>query len=93
MSQIDRFQLPQIVRNDFISGNVLVEGNDLELARSAVSDVFVNHRLRAAKPKPLRSVQVSYKRFDTLAVSYFDYGRELEVEPDLFEDFYLVQIP
>ena len=93
MSQIDRFQLPQIVRNDFISGNVLVEGNDLELARSAVSDVFVNHRLRAAKPQPLRPVQVSYKRFDALAVSYFDYGRELEVEPDLFEDFYLVQIP
>ena len=93
MSRIDRFQLPQIVRNDFISGNVLVEGNDLELARSAVSDVFVNHRLRAAKPQPLRPVQVSYKRFDALAVSYFDYGRELEVEPDLFEDFYLVQIP
>jgi len=93
MSQIDRFEMPQLVGNDFISGNVLVKGNDLELARSAVSDVFVSHRLRAAKPLPLRPVQVSYKRFDALAVSYFDYGRELEVEPDIFEDFYLVQIP
>lgn len=78
---------------DFMSGHLLVEGNDLDLACSAVSEVFVSHRLRAATPRPARPIQVSYKRFDALALCYFDYGRELEIHPDMMDDFYLVQIP
>ncbi|MEX0283268.1 MAG: AraC family transcriptional regulator [Paracoccaceae bacterium] len=74
-------------------GSLLVEGNDLDLACSAVSGVFVDHRLRAATSQPARPIQVAYKRFDAVALCYFDYGRELEIQPDMLDDFYLVQIP
>lgn len=77
----------------FFSGNILVEGNDLDLARSAVSEVFVGHRLHAATIKPARPIQVNYKRLDALAICLFDYGRELEIRPNLLDDFYLVQVP
>ena len=78
---------------EFISGNILVEGNDLDKACSAVSEVFVGHRLHASTVKPARPIQVNYKRLDALAVCLFDYGREVEVQPDLLDDFYLVQVP
>ncbi len=78
---------------EFISGNILVEGNDLDQACLAVSEVFVGHRLRASTVQPARHIQVNYKRLDALAVCLFDYGREVEVQPDLLDDFYLVQVP
>lgn len=77
----------------FSSGHLLVKGNDLEHARAAVSGVFVDHRLRAAQAQAERPVKVAYRKFQALSVCYFDYGREVDISPDLLDGFYLVQMP
>lgn len=75
------------------SGSLIADGQDFDLARSVVSDIFVNHRIRSSCAASLRPINVSCRRLSSISLCYFDYGRSLEIEPDVFEDFYLLLIP
>ncbi|MBO6719782.1 MAG: AraC family transcriptional regulator [Rhizobiaceae bacterium] len=75
------------------SHDVLVDGNDLDEARSAVSRIFVDHRLIANAEKPPRPVTVSCRHFSALSLCYFDYGREIGINPDQLRKYYLLQLP
>lgn len=80
-------------RSDLVVRNILVDGYDLDEARSAVSRIFVDHRLIASAGRPPRPVRVSYKHFDALSLCYFDYGRKIGIHPDQLQDFYLLLVP
>ena len=80
-------------RSEVVARNIVVNGYDLEEARSAVSRIFVDHRFAADARKPSRPVRVSYTNFDALSLCYFDYGRKIEIQPDQLRDFYLLLIP
>ncbi|WP_394688459.1 AraC family transcriptional regulator [Hoeflea sp.] len=75
------------------SGRLIADGQDLDLARSVVSDIFVKHRIKSDRATSLRPINVSCRRLSAVSLCYFDYGCSLEIEPDLFEDFYLMMIP
>ena len=74
-------------------GEVLCGCKDLEQARETVGEIFVDHRINAASSDCLRPIDVRCKRLESLALCYFDYGRHLEIEPEVFEDFYLLLVP
>lgn len=75
------------------SDRLIANGQDLDLARSVVADIFVNHRIKSNRATSLRPINVSCRRLSSVSLCYFDYGCSLEIEPDLFEDFYLMLIP
>ncbi|MDF1609542.1 AraC family transcriptional regulator [Hoeflea sp. YIM 152468] len=58
-----------------------------------VSDIFVNHRIKGGPASSLRPINVSCRHMSSVSLCYLDYGCSLEIQPDLFEDFYLMLIP
>lgn len=75
------------------SGRLISDGQDLDIARAVVSDIFVNHRIKGANASSLRPINVSCRQLSSVSLCYLDYGCSLEIQPDLFEDFYLMLIP
>lgn len=75
------------------SSRLIADGQDLDLARSVVSNIFVNHRIKSNSATLLRPINVNCRRLSSVSLCYFDYGCSLKIEPDLFENFYLMMIP
>lgn len=75
------------------ANNVLIDSLDLHEAQMTVADIFIEHRLSTIRDAAPRRIRVSHKRLNALSLCHFDYGRVVTIDPDPFEDFYLLQIP
>lgn len=75
------------------AGNLIDNGKNLDLARETVAEVFVDHRLTPQRSALTRPINIHCARASTVAVCYFDYGRTIEISPEIFESFYLLAIP
>ena len=77
--------LAQIYKSPVFSSHSAVESHG-ELSRA-----IVNHRLRWGRGEVTTSL---YKRhLERISLMILSYGAEVEVTPDVFEDFILVQMP
>jgi AraC-like DNA-binding protein len=76
-----------------VTQHLLVDGHDLDVARAAVTELFVDHRLSCPTASARRPVTVSTRHFDALSLCFFDYGREIQIMPDELSDFYLMIVP
>lgn len=74
-------------------GAVISNGEDLDNAKAVIGKLFVDHRLSASRGRGSRPINVGCKTLSSVALCFFDYGREIGIEPDVLEDFYLVLVP
>ena len=65
--------------------------NDLDYARSKVSEVYCDHSL-SLKAGQLDAFHY-HMPFDGISFNYMGYGPESQIEPGYLGDFYLIQLP
>ncbi len=67
--------------------------DDLDAAREHISDLFVPHQLDIVGSKQVLDVCISRARIEGVSLIYHRHGARVRVRPDLFRDFFLLQIP
>lgn len=70
----------------------LFSSQDREEAQARVAAVFCPHRLDLA-PRASLVVEHNHIALDTMSVNYLAYGGDVSIDPEMFEEFYLLQIP
>lgn len=65
---------------------------DLDEAREAVSMRYCDHRLDLARGRVL-NVRHNHARGSHVSVNFLAYGGDVEIDPGELQDFYLLQIP
>lgn len=75
-----------------LSNHQLFETSDLDHARAVVGDIFCPHRLTPGKDLHGGKVCFNHAPVRALSVNWVDYGRDVQIDPVPFENFYLLQI-
>ena len=70
----------------------LFRSRDREEAEARVAAVFCPHRLDIL-PRSALTVVHNHVQLDTMSVNYLAYGGEVAIDPVMFEQFYLIQLP
>jgi AraC-like DNA-binding protein len=70
----------------------LFSSSDREDAQARVAAVFCPHRLGLA-PRTALVVEHNHVALDSMSVNYLAYGGDVSIDPEMFEEFYLLQIP
>ncbi len=67
--------------------------NDLDAAREHIGNLFVPHRLDVVGRNQVLDVVISQAQLEGVSLIYHRHGACVSVRPQLFRDFFLLQIP
>ena len=70
-----------------------LRSQDLRHVREHVSEVLCPHRLSLAGGRQALETALFYRQGDSLGFGRLSYGAEVTIEPEPFQDFYLLQVP
>lgn len=70
-----------------------LRSQDLRHVREHVSEVLCAHRLSLAGGRRHLETELCYRQGDSLGFGRLRYGAEVTIEPEPFQDFYLLQVP
>ncbi len=70
-----------------------LQSQDLRHVREHVSGVLCPHRLSLAGGRQRLETALFYRQGDSLGFGRLSYGAEVTIEPEPFQDFYLLQVP
>lgn len=78
---------------DFLASHPLLRTNDLDEARFKVTEKFRDHKLMM--PSRLGSLAVCHNHVSgaNVSVNYLHYGADVQIDPGMLGDFYLLQVP
>lgn len=78
---------------EFLASHPLLRTRDLDEARHCVTEKFCDHRLFMSSTVDQLSVRHNHVAGHHLSVNYLHYGADVQIDPGLLEDFYLLQVP
>lgn len=70
-----------------------LRSQDLRHVRDHVSEVLCAHRLSLAGGRRALETALFYRQGESLGFGRLSYGAEVTIEPEPFQDFYLLQVP
>src|SRR5262245_18623754 len=73
--------------------HVLFESDDRDEARAHVGRVFCPHGLEVAHGSRRLAARQHFARLGRASLSYLAYGTAVTIDPEVFRNFYLVQVP
>lgn len=78
---------------EFLTNNPLLRTADLDEARCSVAQKFCDHRLVKTSRCDVLNVRHNHVAGPQMSINYLHYGADVEIDPGMLVDFYLLQIP
>ncbi len=78
---------------EFLASHPLLRTNDLDEARHCVTEKFCDHRLFMSSSADQLSVRHNHVSGNHLSINYLHYGADVQIDPGMLNDFYLLQVP
>ncbi|MEP4198363.1 MAG: AraC family transcriptional regulator [Aliishimia sp.] len=78
---------------EFLASHPFLRTGDLDEARHCVTEKFCDHRLFVTSKQDHLSVCHNHVAGKYVSVNYLHYGAQVQIDPGMLEDFYLLQVP
>ncbi|MEP5761552.1 MAG: AraC family transcriptional regulator [Litoreibacter sp.] len=78
---------------DFLASHPLLRTNDLDEARHKVTEKFCDHKLVMSSKSDNLAVCHNHVSGANVSVNYLQYGADVQIDPGMLGDFYLLQVP
>jgi AraC-like DNA-binding protein len=85
--------MEQSQSSEFLASHPLLRTDDLDEARHCVTEKFCDHRLFKSSTMGDLSVRHNHVAGAHVSVNYLHYGADVQIDPGMLEDFYLLQVP
>ncbi len=78
---------------EYLANYPLLRTNDLDEARHCVTEKFCDHALDKSSRFDDLAVRHNHVAGQHVSVNYLHYGADVQIDPGMLEDFYLLQVP
>lgn len=78
---------------EFLASFPLLRTGDLDEARYCVTEKFCDHKLFITSKSDQLSARHNHVSGQHVSINYLHYGANVQIDPGMLEDFYLLQVP
>ena len=78
---------------EYLTNYPLLRTSDLDEARHCVTEKFCDHKLNKSSRFDDLAVCHNHVACGHVSINYLHYGADVQIDPGMLEDFYLLQIP